>query len=146
MSNPPRTVIAVYAALPEAAHDARTFTTRTLASWGLSDLAETAILLVSELITNAVQHAGGIIEPPADRTEILGKVAPVMLGLSRLASLLRVEVWDTAQVAPLRREAADDAECGRGLELVAALSKEWGCDILETGGKIVWTVLETGCA
>jgi hypothetical protein len=142
---PPRTVITVFAALPEAAHDARTFTARTLTSWGLSDLAETATLLVSELITNAVQHAGGVMNPPADRTELLGQVAPVMLGLSRRTSLVLIEVWDRDQAPPLRR-VADDAVGGRGLELVDALSKEWGCDILTTGGKIVWSALETECA
>ena len=146
MSNPPQTVIAVFAALPEAAHDARAFTARVLDSWRMPDLAEITTLLVSELITNAVQHAGGIIDQPRDRAESIGEIPPVMLGLSYLAPLLRVEVWDASQQPPLRRKAATDAESSRGLELVDALSKEWGCEVLTTGGKIVWSSLETGYA
>ena len=145
MNNPPQTVIAVFAALPKAAHDARAFTARVLDSWGMPDLAETATLLVSELVTNSVQHAGGIIDPPGDRAELIGKIPPVILGLSYLAPILRVQVWDASQQPPLHRKAASDAESGRGLELVDALSKEWGCEVLTTGGKITWLALETGC-
>ena len=143
MSNPPRTVLTVFAALPRAARDARTFTSRVLAAWALSHLAETATLLVSELITNAIAHAGGVIDSPDDPTELLGKVAPVMLCVSLRETLL-IEIWDQSPTPPIRRAAADDAESGRGLELVAMLSKEWGCNVLTSGGKIVWFALETG--
>jgi hypothetical protein len=49
-----------------------------------------------------------------------------------------IEVKDTSVTPPLRRVAADNDETGRGLMLVQTLSKEWGCEVLETGGKIVW--------
>lgn len=143
MSNPPKTALTVFAAVPEAAHDARAFTTRVLSAWELSGLAETAALVVSELVTNVIRHAGGVMDPPEDVTELVGRVAPVMLGLSQRESLL-VQVWDQSSSPPLRRVAADDAVGGRGLALVEMLSKEWGCEVLDAGGKIVWAVLETG--
>jgi len=142
MMNPPQTDLTVFAALPQAARDARTVTTRVLFAWELSHLTETAILLVSELITNALAHAGGVIDPPDDLSELLGKVATVMLCISR-RELLVVEVWDQSPIPPAIRAAPDDAESGRGLELVDVLSKEWGCNVLATGGKIVWFALET---
>lgn len=138
-----QTVSAVFAALPTAAHDARAFTARVLDSWELSHVTETAVLLVSELITNALAHAGGVLDPPEDLGELVGEVASVMLGLSVRESL-RIEVWDQSGIPPVRRAAAEDAENGRGLELVESLSKEWGCDVLTTGGKIVWAALEIG--
>ena len=54
------------------------------------------------------------------------------------AETLLIEVWDTSEAPPRRRAASDEDENGRGLLLVQALSKEWGSDVLDTGGKIVW--------
>lgn len=142
MSNVPKTVCTVYAALPRAAGDARAFTTRLLGEWGLSHLADTVELLVSELITNAVRHAGGASDPAANLDRPCGEIPPVALAVSLLDTLL-IQVWDRSSVPPLRRHAADDEEGGRGLDLVEAMSKEWGCDVLRTGGKIVWSSIET---
>lgn len=141
MSNPPEAVLTTFVAVPQAARDARAFTTRILDRWKLSHLTETAMLLVSELITNAVTHAGGVIEPPEDLFELRGKVAQVMLCIS-LHESLRIEVWDQSSAPPVPHMAASDATSGRGLELVASLSKEWGCTLLITGGKIVWFALD----
>lgn len=143
MSNPTQTESAVFAALPTTPHNAREFTARILDSWNLSHVAETAALVVSELTTNALTHAGGVLDPPDDLDEPASDVAPVILGLS-LCESLRIEVWDQSDTPPTPRVAADDAENGRGLELVDLLSKEWGCDVLATGGKIVWAALEIG--
>lgn len=140
MSHPPRSVLTVLAALPWAAGRARTFTGQTLATWRLPHLIDTAELLVSELITNAVKHAGGVTDPSADLSWLAGKVPPVLLGVSVLDALL-IEVWDVSSTPPLRRTAEADAESGRGLELVDALSMEWGCRVLATGGKIIWLAL-----
>lgn len=143
MSSPLGTVLTVLAAIPQAARDARVFTARALSAWELSHLTETAALLVSELVTNAIAHAGDAIDSPEALSELAGGVNPVMLGLSYQGSLL-IKLWDQSSIPPRRRVAADDAESGRGLALVDALSKEWGCEVLATGGKIVWLVLETG--
>jgi anti-sigma regulatory factor (Ser/Thr protein kinase) len=123
--NPPRSASKVLAALPRAVSAGRTFTTSVLGVWGLSHLSDTAELLVSELITNVVKHAGGF----------------ATLGLSVRDALL-VQVWDVGSTPPIRRAPADDDIGGRGLELVDLLAKEWGCDILTAGGKIVWFALD----
>jgi len=141
MSSPPQTMSTVFVAVPQAAGDARAFTTLVLDGWGLSHLVETAELLVSELITNAVKHAGGIMEPPDDFCKPAGDIPPVILSVSRFDALL-VQVWDASSEPVVRREAADDDVDGRGLDLVDALSKEWGWDVLETGGKIVWFAID----
>ena len=125
---------AVFAALPKAAGDARRFTASVLEAWKLSHVADTAQLLVSELITNAVKHAGGALDPN-------GEAPAVMLALSLRGSLL-IEVSDRSSAPPVRRTATADDDSGRGLELVDLLSKEWGCRILPAGGKITWCVLE----
>jgi hypothetical protein len=51
---------------------------------------------------------------------------------------LVAQVWDSSLEPPLRRAHDDDAETGRGLELVQALSDRWGSCAAEPGGKIVW--------
>jgi two-component sensor histidine kinase len=108
----------------------------------LSHLAEVAELVVSELITNSIKHAGGIIDPPADYpATLLAMAPPVILKLHFRDSLL-IEVWDQSDVPPHRREAADDAVDGRGLELIEMLSKDWGYYIHPTGGKIIWCSLD----
>jgi hypothetical protein len=142
MSNPPQTMSTLLIAVPRAAGDARAFTTLVLGAWGLSHLVETTELLVSELVTNAVKHAGGIMDPPDDLTGVIGQVPPVMLSISHRDALL-VQVWDVSGESVIRRAAADDDVDGRGLDLVDALSKKWGCEVLESGGKIVWFVLDT---
>jgi hypothetical protein len=141
MGNPPQTVCTALVALPQAAGAARTFTTSALEAWELSHLSDTAELLVSELITNAVKHAGGVVDPPDDLNELSGRIPPVILSLSVRDSLV-VQVWDVSGTPPVRRAAADDDVSGRGLELVDLLSKEWGCEVLTTGGKIIWFALE----
>jgi anti-sigma regulatory factor (Ser/Thr protein kinase) len=100
-------------------------------------MTDTVELLVSELVTNAVR-ATGVLDEMADERALVGKVKPLYLSLSLLAETLLIEVWDTSSTPPLRRVASDDDETGRGLMLVQTLSKEWGCEVLETGGKIVW--------
>lgn len=139
MSHPPQTMSTVFAAIPKAAGDARAFTTSVLDAWGLSHLVETAELLVSELITNAVKHAGGVMDPPDDLSGL--DIPPVILSVSRFDALL-VQVWDASSAPAVRRSAADDDVDGRGLDLVDALSKEWGCDVLDTGGKVVWFAID----
>jgi hypothetical protein len=142
LSNPPQTMSTLLVAVPRAAGDARAFTTLVLDAWGLSHLVETTELLVSELVTNAVKHAGGIMDPPGDLIGVIGQIPPVMLSISHCGALL-VQVWDVSGESVIRRAAADDDVDGRGLDLVDALSKKWGCEVLESGGKIVWFVLDT---
>lgn len=114
------------AADPASASAARSFVRQTLDLWGIGHLEEAALLLTSELITNALLHA---------RT-------PMELRLRRVDGLLRVEVCDGAARHPVRRHYDADASTGRGLALVEALAEEWGVDAdAPGGGKSVWFTL-----
>jgi anti-sigma regulatory factor (Ser/Thr protein kinase) len=77
------------------------------------------VLLVGELVTNSVVHAGGIITVRA----------------SQLNGVLRIEVSDASDSLPVVR--APDMG-GRGLRLVEALAESWGSERLAGGGKTVW--------
>jgi anti-sigma regulatory factor (Ser/Thr protein kinase) len=124
-------------ALPRAVGQARLYARWLLGSWQLDSIGDTVELLVSELVTNAI-NATGITNDDAADKRLVGGVKPIYVCLSVRSRALRIEVWDTSSRPPLRRRAAEEDEGGRGLLLVQALSKEWGCDVLEAGGKIVW--------
>ncbi|GAA4809640.1 ATP-binding protein [Streptomyces ziwulingensis] len=107
---------------------ARTFLREQAASWKVPDeVAETAVLLLSELMTNAYRHA---------------KVSPGREIWARCAltdDRLRVWVTDADGTLPATRHAAPDDESGRGLALVAVLADDWGAALREKGvGKTVW--------
>ncbi|MGW2936012.1 ATP-binding SpoIIE family protein phosphatase [Streptomyces sp. NPDC001156] len=106
---------------PRAAGQAREFVREQLAAWGLDDLAITTELLASELIGNVIRHAKG----------------PIRLRLLRSRSLT-CEVYDGSLSTPRIRHAAYTDEGGRGLQLVAALSRRWGARYLRDG-KCIWT-------
>lgn len=91
---------------------------------GRADLGDSAALLVSEVVTNAVLHGDGTVEV---RAELRGRS-------------LRVEVKDDGPGAPSVRRADPEAEGGRGMALVDALSASWGVEPLPIG-KYVWFVL-----
>jgi serine phosphatase RsbU (regulator of sigma subunit)/anti-sigma regulatory factor (Ser/Thr protein kinase) len=84
-----------------------------------------AVLLVDELLTNALQHGSGQIE----------------LRLRRAPHALVIEVCDGSREPPRRRPHDPDAEGGRGLHLVAALSARWGSRPTQNG-KAVWCELD----
>ncbi len=112
------------AADPRSAGRARQFASRTLAGWGLHELDEAVVLLVSELVTNAVLHARSRIE----------------LVLAGENGKLRVEVHDTSSAAARQRHFSEESGTGRGLVLVEALADEWGV-ATTAAGKYVWFVL-----
>lgn len=111
---------------------ARTLFREQATSWKLpDDVTETAVLLLSELMTNAYRHA---------------KVSPgreIWARCALDAGRLRMSVMDANDTLPEPRTAALDEESGRGLTLVAALADEWGAAPREGGiGKTVWYELE----
>jgi anti-sigma regulatory factor (Ser/Thr protein kinase) len=109
---------------PESAREARNQVKAALASAG-ADTRETAVLLVSELITNALEHAETDIE----------------LDVSRTDDHVRVEVVDGHEDHLLEPGTADpQAERGRGLFLVNTLAVQWGVERRGTG-KAVWFTL-----
>jgi anti-sigma regulatory factor (Ser/Thr protein kinase) len=124
-------------ALPRTVGQARSYARWLLGTWQLESMGDIVELLVSELVTNAINATGITDGGPAD-SRLIGGVKPIYVCLSVRSEALRIEVWDTSSRPPLRRPAADEDEGGRGLLLVQALTKEWGCEVLETGGKIVW--------
>jgi anti-sigma regulatory factor (Ser/Thr protein kinase) len=132
----PRSTCMLISAHPTAAGQARSYTRSALRDWRLETMIETAELLVSELVTNAVRAMGGLavpVRPAEPRAE-----SPIYLCLSTFAERLLIEVWDRCDDPPNRRTASDDDENGRGLVLVQALAKDWGYESLHSGGKIVW--------
>jgi len=99
---------------------ARELTRRQLTQWGLQRLSDTAELLVSELVTNAIKAASYEVE----------------LRLMRVGKLL-VEVSDDNHNLPHLERADADDERGRGLALVSHLSQRWGTS-RKAVGKVVW--------
>lgn len=113
------------ALVPTAPGHARRIVNEALADWGLGHLEDTADLIVSELVTNALLHG----QEPAALTLYTDPDAD--------GGLLFIEVDDAGNHAPQLRDAAGDAEGGRGLVLVDALAEDWGTEA--TGvGKRVW--------
>jgi anti-sigma regulatory factor (Ser/Thr protein kinase) len=104
------------------------------------DTADTAELLVSELVTNAVRFAGS----PTSAPQYSGRVKPGLIWLSvrHFGESLLIEVFDTDANPPVLTDAAEDAENGRGLLLVDALSREWSYFFPACGGKVVYCVIE----
>jgi anti-sigma regulatory factor (Ser/Thr protein kinase) len=104
------------------------------------DTAETAELLVSELVTNAVRFAGN----PARtlRYSERANASLISLSIQHFRDGLLIEVYDTGSNPPARSHADDYAESGRGLMLVDALSKEWSYFFPPGGGKVVYCFLE----
>ncbi|TPQ21410.1 SpoIIE family protein phosphatase [Streptomyces sporangiiformans] len=105
---------------PRSVGRAREYARGQLLSWGLEPLVETAELLVSELVTNALRYGEGEI-----RLRLL------------LDRTMVCEVWDAGLVQPRRRRARDTDEGGRGLQLVGLLSAAWGSRRTPRG-KTVW--------
>nr|WP_240653985.1 ATP-binding protein [Streptomyces sp. AcE210] len=95
--------------------------TTQLSDWNLTETADTAELLVSELVTNALRHTRG----------------PLRLNLQMRIDRLRCEVEDTNSAGPVRRTVDTDAEDGRGMELLDLLADAWGGTRTATG-KTVW--------
>jgi anti-sigma regulatory factor (Ser/Thr protein kinase) len=129
-------------ALPTSPLRARRYTRSFLDSCrGMTQsTAETAELLVSELVTNAVRFAGN----PARMLRYSGRADASLISLSlrHFREYLLIEVYDADNNPPVRSNAGDDAENGRGLMLVDALSKEWSYFCPPDGGKVIYCSLE----
>lgn len=119
------------APLPSAVPCARLHAVHVLRDWGLRDLADDAALVISELVTNAVTASA-----------ILPGRPPVSLRLVSDGQCLRIEVQDHSPL-DLRpgTEGSDDAEHGRGLAVVAALSTRCGSERISHHRKTVWSEL-----
>jgi anti-sigma regulatory factor (Ser/Thr protein kinase) len=124
------------AALPTAPSVARGHVRAVAREWGLADLAETAELLVSELVTNAELQAAQRFQASTG----LAVVPVVKLWVTSDTTSMVLHVWDANPQMPVRKDVAADDESGRGLFLVETLSKDWGC-YQKAGGKVVWCLI-----
>ncbi|WP_433342701.1 ATP-binding protein [Micromonospora sp. CA-111912] len=105
-----------------ASAEGRRFVAEHLHRWRVPDLvADTAVLLTSEIITNAVRYG-----PP-----------PLCLRLGLRADQVRVEVTDSNPVLPVLARPDLNALGGRGMWLIDTLAAAWGCHP-DPEGKIVW--------
>lgn len=121
---------------------ARRHTRATLSAWLLwPETIETAELLVSELVTNAALAVGIEAGAKSARTNRAyeGKCVSVLLRCP--PEQLVIEVTDPDPNLPRQVNASTDAESGRGLVLVDALSKEWGHTTHLCGTKTVYCVI-----
>ena len=110
---------------PAAAGEARSQVRAAIWAWDIPVDPDVAVLLTSELVTNAITHeVGGII----------------MLAITCSRGQLRVDVHDTSRSLPMLVDAAADAETGRGLMLVATLSAEWGFYRTPAGKAVYFTL------
>lgn len=111
---------------PAGVASARRFTRECLDRWALGDMVDTAVLLVSEAVTNVILHA----RTPGSLRFVVGD------------QVLRVEVRDGSARPPSPKGYQPMAATGRGLQLIEALSRHWGTEP-EPGGKLTWFELAT---
>jgi anti-sigma regulatory factor (Ser/Thr protein kinase) len=110
---------------PAAAGAARSEVRAAISAWDVPVDVSVAVLLASELVTNAIRHEEG---------------EAVTLVITCTCGQLRVEVHDTSRSAPVPVDGPADAETGRGLILVASLSDEWGFYRTSTGKAVYFTL------
>jgi PAS domain S-box-containing protein len=113
--------------LPTCVSEARRLVRRTLVDAGRDELVDPAVLATSELVTNALVHAGTGIE----------------VGVEILPQGVRVEIADGSRHLPERRAYGTAAGTGRGLVTVESLVDGWGVRREGAPGKVVWFELGT---
>ncbi|AUH39206.1 ATP-binding protein [Streptomyces sp. CMB-StM0423] len=122
---------ALDSSVPQSRHAVRDLLVRRRVPIG-DDLLQGVLLIVSELVTNAVRHAG-VLSPE------------IGVELSVGAGWVRVAVRDQHPYRPKALQADDEETGGRGLLLVKAITSEAGgaCDVQHTvdGGKVIWASL-----
>lgn len=111
---------------PDAVPRARRFVASALADAPV-DLRDDAELVATELVTNALLHG----------------TPPVSMRVHWHDGVVRIEVQDANRLAPVRMRPSNGGMTGRGLGLVAALSRAWGSQPIDAG-KVVWAELAAG--
>ncbi|MFC7493025.1 MULTISPECIES: response regulator [unclassified Nocardioides] len=109
---------------------ARRFVRNQLIEWGIESTVEDAMLVVSELATNALTHAE----------------SSYRVRLTAVGPALRIEVEDDGTGTPEPQPLTETEEHGRGLHLVGALAASWGMESVESGGKRIWAELPLASA
>ncbi|WP_214107223.1 ATP-binding protein [Acrocarpospora catenulata] len=124
---PTRTAECLLPAVGSSVRGARALVHRELARWGADALVDDCAVIVSELVTNVVRHAG----------------TAFALRLCSNGRWVYGEIFDTGDGVPRQRDPGPDATDGRGLMIVSTLSDDWGV-ASSLRGKIVWFILGTG--
>jgi hypothetical protein len=123
-----RRLRAEFAAEPRSPQLTRHLLRDTLHGWQLQHLDDVALLLVSELATNAVLHAR----------------SGFRLDIEQRDEVIRVSVYDCSAAGPARRHSGPDAGTGRGIGLVEVLASAWGtARDVAPWTKVVWFELPT---
>lgn len=110
---------------PAAAAEARRQVKAVICAWDCPVEADIAVLLTSELVTNAISHQAG---------------EAITLAITFAFGQLRIDVHDTSCSMPVQVDASVDAEAGRGLMLVATLSASWGVYRTPEGKAVYFTL------
>lgn len=121
------------ASVPSARSHARA----VIVEWGLEDISEDVELIVSELVTNAIEaslRAASASQWPG------AEAAPVRLWVASDLDAVLLQVWDNSPEVPVRRKPRRNDERGRGLMLVRQICRAWGTYRQGTG-KVVWVAV-----
>jgi hypothetical protein len=110
---------------------ARDFTLATLRRWEAAERGEDIVIVVTELLTNALRHTLPWPDDPQPRR-------PIRLGLLQPGSCVLCAVADPSRAVPVPQGRSSLAETGRGLQIIRALSDMWGYIVLSDVGKVVW--------
>ena len=105
---------------------ARRFVSQQVTDWQAEQILADAVLVISELATNAITHAD----------------SSCRIRLSLTAATLRIDVIDAGSGTPEPQLADLTSEHGRGLSMVAAVAAAWGMEALPGDGKLVWAELK----
>ena len=129
-------------ALPTAVPSARAHARTIVGEWAMASVADDVTLIVSELVANAVVASGDADRCPASYPGARGGVPEVHLRLWSDRRCIVIEVWDLSPRSPEARQHDPDAENGRGLVLIEALSARWGWSHTPgRPGKVVWAAI-----
>jgi anti-sigma regulatory factor (Ser/Thr protein kinase) len=127
------------AAVLTAVSCARDFVRHTLTTWQRVETIDTAVLITSELVTNAVQATGNTDQRP--NYPELKQVPLLRVRLSLRGEALVIAVWDTSPELPVLEQPSEKTTRGRGLLIVDALCERWGAYASKAGGKVVWALI-----
>jgi hypothetical protein len=114
----------VHLPVPAAVASIRCFVRKALTEWGLDHLVDDAVLITSELATNAITHGSSPFRAAVVRTE----------------DVIRVSIEDGSSAWPRLHHARPGDQYGRGMAIVASLSRRSGCDST-SDGKVAWAEL-----
>ncbi|GGV56101.1 hypothetical protein GCM10010294_01390 [Streptomyces griseoloalbus] len=124
-----RRCVLPFEALPTEVRLLRRAAATQLGQWGVPTAGDATQLVVTELATNVIKH--------------VGEGSPATLILEWKRERLRVEMHDKSSSLPALGTAGCEAECGRGLHMLAAMAADWGT-VVTALGKAVWCEIELG--